>query len=105
MRRIRPDEVDRARRDPRLLDAAEYREAIIRGAYRMSGDAWLRQGNCADAEPDVMYPEPREPIDEALARAHSTRALLELDPTDEADSPEVDGVTWISTDEPPVPTS
>jgi WhiB family redox-sensing transcriptional regulator len=67
MRRIRPDEVARARRDPRLLDAAEYRNEIIRGAYRMSGDAWLQQGNCADAEPDVMYPEPREPIDEALA--------------------------------------
>ncbi|WP_373897051.1 WhiB family transcriptional regulator [Glycomyces algeriensis] len=37
----------------------------------MSGDAWLRQGNCADAEPDVMYPEPREPIEEALAMCAS----------------------------------
>ncbi|MEU6859397.1 WhiB family transcriptional regulator [Glycomyces sp. NPDC046736] len=67
MRRIRPEEVERARRDPRLHDATEYRNEVIRGAYRMSGDDWLRQGNCADAELDTMYPEPREPVDAALA--------------------------------------
>ncbi|THV43270.1 WhiB family transcriptional regulator [Glycomyces buryatensis] len=66
MRRIRPEEVDRARMDPRLLDASEYRNEI-QGNYRMSADDWLREGNCADAEPDLMYPEPREPVDEALA--------------------------------------
>nr|BFF24156.1 hypothetical protein GCM10025732_21210 [Glycomyces mayteni] len=71
MRRIRPEEVARARKDPRLLDAAEYRNESLGGSYRMSGDDWLRRGNCAEAEPDVMYPEPREPIDEALAMCAS----------------------------------
>lgn len=70
MRRIRPEEVARARKDPRLLDAAEYRSTSP-GAYRMSADDWLPRGNCAQAEPDVMYPEPREPIDEALAMCAS----------------------------------
>lgn len=65
MRRIRPDEVARARTDPRLLDAAEYRNEI-EGDYRMSAANWLPQGNCADADPDVMFPEPREPVDDAL---------------------------------------
>lgn len=65
MRRIRDDEVVRARADRRLLEAAEYRNGI-KGEYRMSGDDWLFEGNCADAEPDFMFPEPREPVDDAL---------------------------------------
>ena len=66
MRRIRPDEVARARSDQRLLDAAEYRNEIT-GDYRMSADEWVLKGNCSDADPDVMFPEPREPVDGALA--------------------------------------
>ena len=66
MRRIRAEEVDRVRTDPRLLDAAEYRSEV-KGSYRMSADHWLRRGNCAKADPDVMFPEPRESADEALA--------------------------------------
>lgn len=44
-------------------------------------------------------------IDEALATAHSTGTLLEVRPLDTAAPTEVEAVTWISTDEPPVPTS
>lgn len=43
-------------------------------------------------------------IDEALATAHSTRARLDVGRADD-DLPEVEAVTWISTDEPPVPMS
>ena len=54
----RPHEVAEARRDPRLLRAMDERENDL---------AWRARGVCQTVDPEVFFPAPSEPADEAIA--------------------------------------
>lgn len=66
MRRVRPEEVAAMRNDGRLLAAIAYRKQNP-GRYRMSEAYWLVQGNCANVDPEFMFPAPRAKAEAQLA--------------------------------------
>jgi WhiB family redox-sensing transcriptional regulator len=54
----RPHEVAAARRDPRLLRAFQERD---------QDQTWRARGVCRSVDPEVFFPAPSEPADQAIA--------------------------------------
>ena len=54
----RPQEIDAARRDPRLLRAV---------AERQEDGVWRTRGVCQSVDPETFFPAPSEPADAAVA--------------------------------------
>lgn len=54
----RPQEIDAAQRDPRLLRAFQERQ---------DDGAWRTRGVCQSVDPEMFFPAPSEPADTAVA--------------------------------------